>query len=456
MSEIKLSEQLGAMAIIDELYQKQQLLLEHLDRNVLRDRLKENIRNYYQTKGQFIDDSLIEKGINLWFDKRLRFNVPKRNWFMHFLALCYIKRNILYSIIFIILSALALINFAEITFAKKIKNNIDSTYNHILSTKSTLDDLNKKFLEIDKYPINFSQVPIKKLKNSIIDLLNQNIIPSIIKSGTDISSIAQKDEDILKYLKETDESINTKLSEITSQITQLHELLEKDKKLTKLIQNQVFTDVSKKYPILQNAVDSILDNLNQGQTDIDINRIETLYSSIERAEFLEKKIESDTKQLLELNVPKSDMDPIIALQTSLLADLKDLNFENVENYQTMMAYYIKLAQTNLTLTIVDHPDHKSGVERTHENTNGKSWYLIVQALTPTGKPTSIWVKSIETGETKLVEMFGQQVTLKAFNDVKEDKINDGHIDNNKLCTKPKGRLIFNCPNSVKSGRISEW
>ena len=456
MSEIKLSEQLGAMAIIDELYQKQQLLLEHLDRNVLRDKLKENIKNYYQTKGQFIDDSLIEKGINLWFDKRLRFNVPKRNWFMHFLALCYIKRNILYSIIFIILSALALINFAEITFAKKIKSNIDSTYNHILSTKSTLDDLNKKFLEIDKYPINFSQVPIKKLKNSIIDLLNQNIIPSIIKSGTDISSIAQKDEDILKYLKETDESINTKLSEITSLITQLHELLEKDKKLTKLTQNQVFTDVSKKYPILQNAVDSILDNLNQGQTDIDINRIETLYSSIERAEFLEKKIESDTKQLLELNVPKSDMDPIIALQTSLLADLKDLNFENVENYQTMMAYYIKLAQTNLTLTIVDHPDHKSGVERTHENTNGKSWYLIVQALTPTGKPTSIWVKSIETGESKLVEMFGQQVTLKAFNDIKEDKINDGHIDNNKLCTKPKGRLIFNCPNSVKSGRISEW
>lgn len=456
MSEIKLSEQLGAMAIIDELYQKQQLLLEHLDRDVLRDRLKENIRNYYQTKGQSIDDSLIEKGINLWFDKRLRFNAPKRNWFMHFLALCYIKRNILYSIIFIILSALALINFAEITFAKKIKNNIDSTYNHILSTKSTLDDLNKKFLEIDKYPINFSQVPIKKLKNSIIDLLNQNIIPSIIKSGTDISSIAQKDEDILKYLKETDESINTKLSEITSLITQLHELLEKDKKLTKLTQNQVFTDVSKKYPILQNAVDSILDNLNQGQTDIDINRIETLYSSIERAEFLEKKIESDNKQLLELNVPKSDMDPIIALQTSLLADLKDLNFENVENYQTMMAYYIKLAQTNLTLTIVDHPDHKSGVERTHENTNGKSWYLIVQALTPTGKPTSIWVKSIETGETKLVEMFGQQVTLKAFNDVKEDKINDGHIDNNKLCAKPKGRLIFNCPNSVKSGRISEW
>lgn len=456
MSEIKLSEQLGAMAIIDELYQKQQLLLEHLDRNVLRDKLKENIKNYYQTKGQFIDDSLIEKGINLWFDKRLRFNVPKRNWFMHFLALCYIKRNILFTIIYIILFVLTLINFAEVTITKKIKSNIDSTYNHILSAKSSLNDLNRKFLEIDKHSVNFAQVPIKKLKNSIIDLLNQDNISSIVKPGADLSSIAQKDKDILKYLKETDYSIKTKLSEVTSQITQLQELIETDKKLTKLIQNQEFTDASKKYPILQNIVDSIIDSLNQGQTNIDTNRIETLYSSIERAEFLEKKIESDTKQLLELSVPKSDMDPIIALQTSLLADLKDLNFENVENYQTMMAYYIKLAQTNLMLTIVDHPDHKSGVERTHENTNGKSWYLIVQALTSTGKPTSIWVKSIETGETKLVEMFGQQVTLKAFNAVKEDKINDGHIDNNKLCAKPKGRLTFNCPNSVKSGRILEW
>ena len=46
MSNIKLSEQLGAMAIIDELYQKQQLLLEHLNYDALRSNLAENIKNY--------------------------------------------------------------------------------------------------------------------------------------------------------------------------------------------------------------------------------------------------------------------------------------------------------------------------------------------------------------------------------------------------------------------------
>ena len=77
-------------------------------------------------------------------------------------------------------------------------------------------------------------------------------------------------------------------------------------------------------------------------------------------------------------------------------------------------------------------------------------------MTTTNNPDSLWVKSIETGESKLVDTFGQQVTLEQYNSVKADKMKDGHIDNNKLCTKPLGRLIFNCPKSVKSGRILEW
>ena len=55
MQDVKLSDQLGAMAIIDELYQKQQLLLEHLDREGLRANLKENIKTFYEAKGQIVD-----------------------------------------------------------------------------------------------------------------------------------------------------------------------------------------------------------------------------------------------------------------------------------------------------------------------------------------------------------------------------------------------------------------
>ncbi|OTQ57622.1 DUF6384 family protein [Gilliamella sp. A7] len=456
MSNIKLSDQLGAMAIIDELYQKQQLLLEHLDHNALRTNLAENIKNYYQAKGQIVNDEIIKKGINLWFNQRLQFIAPKRSWLVRFFAFCYIKRNTLYPFIGVILVILLFINLVLLNNALKINDNIDTSYSHILSQKNTLNDLNNKFLQVDKLPVHFAQVPVKKLKDSITHLLNQEINLPVTESMQNSSPRFKMNQQTLNDLKELDNSITSTLPEITRQITELSELLEKDKKLANLIQSKEFIEATKKYPILQISVDKILDKLNQGQQDIDVESIESLYNSVGRAETLENKILSDSKQLKALNVPNSDMSEIIALQNALSADLKNLNFEHVEHYQEMMAYYIKLAQTNLTLTIVDHPDYKSGVERTHDNTNGKSWYLIVRPMTTTNHSDSLWVQSIETGESKLVNTFGQQVTLEQYNSVKTDKMQDGHIDNNKLCTKPKGRLIFNCPKSVKSGRILEW
>lgn len=456
MQKIKLSDQLGAMAIIDELYQKKQLLLEHLDRNTLHSNLKESIKNYYLAKGLQIDEKTIEEGIHVWFDNRLRFNKPNRSCLQCFLVFLYIKRNVLFSIIGILLLLLTLIITSQLVSTKILKNDIYVTYNHILVSNKSLIDLNNKFIEVSKSPIIYAQVPANKLKVSIANLLNQEIIPIVLKPNYDLSFIKSKGKDYLKKLQQIDVSLNKKISEINSQIIQLNKLLKDDQQLEKIINNEEFIEASKQYPILQTNLDTIRDHLNKGDFIIDLNSIELLYNSIERAKVLEKKMQTDIKQLQTLNVPKSDMEPIIALQTTLNADLKNLNFDNVDHYHEMITYYIKLAQTPLIMTIVDNPKNKSGVERTHDKTGGKSWYLIVEPRSPTGTPFSLWVKSIETGETKLVSIFGQQVTQKAFNQVKADKVKDGHIDNNQLCNKPVGRIDFNCPKTVKTGRILEW
>lgn len=456
MREVKLSDQLGAMAIIDELYQNQQLLLEHLDRETLHNNLKQSIEDYYQTQNLAIDDKTIEKGINLWFDKRLRFNAPKRSWLQRFLVACYLKRTRLFTIVGIIILLLILIISSRLVQTEKLKNNIFITYNHILASQQSLNDLNNQFDELNKYQIIFAQTPAKHLKDSIANLLNKQIGLSIDKPEIEKSFFFQKEEDTLEKLQQTNDQISQKLSEISTQITQLRILLEQDKKLAKLIHNKAFIKATKQYPVLQIAADKVIDALNQGQKDIDINHIETLYNSVDRAEALKIKIDADNKQLQALNVPIKDMAPVTTLQNEIKANLTNLNFEHVELYHQMMSYFIKLAQTPLTLTIIDNPDSKSGIERTHKNTNGKSWYLIVKPMTPTGKNIPILVQSIETGDIQLASIFGQQVTQQAFNSVKADKSADGHIDNNKLCDKPVGRLSFNCPTSVKSGRILEW
>ena len=166
MSNIKLSEQLGAMAIIDELYQKQQLLLEHLNYDALRSNLAENIKNYYQVKGQIVNDEIIEKGINLWFSQRLQFVAPKHNWLIRFFAFCYVKRVKLYPFIAGILCILLWLNCNEFSKMFERNNKIDKTYSHILIEKKILTDLNTKFLELDKLPVYNAQVPVKNLKTS--------------------------------------------------------------------------------------------------------------------------------------------------------------------------------------------------------------------------------------------------------------------------------------------------
>lgn len=456
MLDVKLSDQLGAMAIIDELYQKQQLLLEHLDRDELRHNLEESIKAFYQARGQNVDDKIIDEGINRWFDNRLRFIAPKRPWLQHLLVRCYLNRKVVSTVIGVFSLSATLMVFGSLNHTKVVKSEIESGYSQILTSKNTLVELKNQFSEIDKYPIHYAQIPAKKLKTSITNLLNQDFIPNVTKPSVAGSFITENEKEAYKKFKQISLTVSNKLSEVRLQIQTLNKLFEDDKRLAKLIESDQFIEASKQYPVLQHAVDTIIDNLNQGQEVVDFSQIEVFYNSIERAKAIENKIQADRNQFLELKVPNSEMGPVIALQDALQADLKNLNFDNVENYKKMIAYYLKLAQTTLTLTIVDNPNYKSGVERTHENTNGKSWYIIVTPTLPNGETTSLWVKSIETGEIKFVDMFGQQVTEKAYKSVRADKIDDGHIDNNQLCNKPKGRLAFICPNRVKSGRILEW
>ena len=63
------------------------------------------------------------------------------------------------------------------------------------------------------------------------------------------------------------------MSDIRTQLNILKKLLEDDKRLANLIDDDEFIKTSKEYHVLQNAVDTVLDNLNQGQRVIDFNQI---------------------------------------------------------------------------------------------------------------------------------------------------------------------------------------
>jgi hypothetical protein len=81
MSSIPLSEQLGAMAFVDELRHQQRQVQEHLDLPRRRAEIAERIRAYYLSNTIAFDDKLIEQGVRQVFAHRLKFEAPPLNGF---------------------------------------------------------------------------------------------------------------------------------------------------------------------------------------------------------------------------------------------------------------------------------------------------------------------------------------------------------------------------------------
>ena len=76
MSNGTFSEQMGAMALVDELRLQQRQMQEHLDLPRRREEVAERIRGYYQRQGIACDDALIELGVREFFARRLVFEAP--------------------------------------------------------------------------------------------------------------------------------------------------------------------------------------------------------------------------------------------------------------------------------------------------------------------------------------------------------------------------------------------
>ncbi|CAN7612796.1 DUF6384 family protein [Pseudoduganella sp. LjRoot289] len=68
-----LSEQLGAMAIVDALRHKQMVVDEHLDLPKRRAEVAQRIREYYAASRLVVDDELIAEGVRAYFAQRLEF-----------------------------------------------------------------------------------------------------------------------------------------------------------------------------------------------------------------------------------------------------------------------------------------------------------------------------------------------------------------------------------------------
>lgn len=93
MAGARLQEQMGAMALIDEMRHRQMIVQEHLDLPRRRAEVARRIREYYRSQNIEVDDTLVEQGVRTYFDKRLSYEAPHAGKLSNLLARIYISRS---------------------------------------------------------------------------------------------------------------------------------------------------------------------------------------------------------------------------------------------------------------------------------------------------------------------------------------------------------------------------
>lgn len=91
--QISLSEQLGAMALVDDLRHRDMVVQQHLDLPERRAEVMKRVREYYAARQIEVDEATIEQGVTAYFDRRLTFEAPAVTPMQARLAHLYITRS---------------------------------------------------------------------------------------------------------------------------------------------------------------------------------------------------------------------------------------------------------------------------------------------------------------------------------------------------------------------------
>lgn len=116
--------------------------------------------------------------------------------------------------------------------------------------------------------------------------------------------------------------------------------------------------------------------------------------------------------------------------------------------------YIK---TSYTMRIVKRAGVRTGVWRKNDNTGATTWYIVVEAVSPTGSIRSMTIRDRILGTVKTVPYWGIQVPKSTYQDVENDIKSDGVLDNNIAGTKAAGHLSVDWKIAAFDGQmINTW
>ena len=178
---------------------------------------------------------------------------------------------------------------------------------------------------------------------------------------------------------------------------------------------------------------------------------------VEATEILPRSIRvthSDVQQIATEETARSRADTLLAdgeraIRDRDVPEMRRVNTELQRLRDTLSAEY--------TLRIVSEPGQVTGFWRRPPGLwSQRSYYLVVEPVTPDGRRLSLPVRDEVTGQTETVSQFGVRVPRETYEAVAEDKRQDGIVHRNEFGVKRRGRMEVEYVMPFEGGTVTTW
>lgn len=471
MAGVSLTEQIGAMALIDELRHRQLVVQEHLNLPERRKEVAGRIREFYQSKKMAVDDALVEQGVRAYFDRRLSFEAPTLGPLPNILSKVYITRDRWWKPaagLAALLLALAAVGQGTYRYideqkTEDVRNRVAAEGRLVSQLKVELERHHKQLdglkerIGANGYPVVSQNVQsLQQMLTAASGLLNPSYPVTVAAESRVAAQNAVDDQH--PSLVQASGIINQSAARLTA----LSELLTACESLATLRGDPDYNAAKRQHAILVQAEREAVAALDQPDGDKvagAVVHLQKLAAKAKESDSYADNLQGVEKAFLSMHLPAEEALRVKALVGSVKESINALDTTNAASHLAKLRHVLAFAEAPLTLNIVDRSGTKSGVERNYNASNGKSWFLIVEATDSAGQVVAVPVKSAETGKESNAKLFGIRVSREEYERVKADKKQDGHVDDRLVGRKAGNTLSIQFNNRVASANpdtITEW
>lgn len=137
--------------------------------------------------------------------------------------------------------------------------------------------------------------------------------------------------------------------------------------------------------------------------------------------------------------------------------LADEDYSLAQRFHAELVNLLGRVQGEYQIRIITRPNQLSGIWRVPEaNPNARNYYLIVEAVLPSGQTLAVPIRNEEDGVTRTVSTWGVRVSESTFEAVAADKRDDGIIQGDVIGAKGVGKIEPEYLIDTTGATITEW